>query len=109
MKMMVHVNRFELKKGKKGYPWTIHTSKGCIPAKQVAIEAPSEAQCFPERKTNPKCFIVVYGRPKHLGHGRYVLEKDRPKAAMGAKHRFLDPKEFPELLQSGPRRCKVSP
>jgi hypothetical protein len=100
MKMMVHVNRFELKKGKKGFPWTIHTSKGCIPAKEVAIEAPSEAQCFPERKTNPKCFIVVYGIPVHLGEGQYVLlpSKTARRAAMSGNHDFLDVNNFPELL-----------
>lgn len=100
MKMMVHVNRFELKKGKRGYPWTIHTSKACIKAKEVAIEAPSEAQCFPERKTNPKCFIVVYGHPKHLGHGRYILlpGKEQERNAMNGSYRFLDPNDFPELL-----------
>jgi len=101
MKMMVHVNRFELKKGKKGYPWTIHTSKGCIPAKEVAIEAPSEAQCFPERKTNPKCFIVVYGKPKHLGHGRYVIlpMDGAGRASMNGNYQFISVEDFPELLQ----------
>lgn len=98
MKMMVHVNRFELKKGKRGYPWTIHTSKGCIPAKQVAIEAPSEAQCFPERRTNPKCFIVVHGTPKHIGHGRYVLlPSGKPPKEMKGSHRYLEPKDFPKI------------
>jgi hypothetical protein len=101
MKMMLHVNRFEMKKGKKGFPWTIHTSKGCIPAKEVAIEAPSEAQCFPERKTNPKCFIIVYGKPKHLGHGKYVLlpVDGQQKASMNGGYQFLDPGDFPELVQ----------
>jgi hypothetical protein len=101
MKMMVHVNRFELKKGKKGYPWTIHTSKACIKAKEVAIEAPSEAQCFPERKTNPKCFIVVYGTPKHLGHGKYVLlpTEGHQRASMNGGYQFLKVDDFPELLQ----------
>jgi len=101
MKMMVHVNRFELKKGKRGYPWTIHTSKACIKAKEVAIEAPSEAQCFPERKTNPKCFIVVYGIPKHLGHGKYVLlpMDGASRASMNGGYQFLQIENFPELLQ----------
>lgn len=97
MKMMVHVNRFELKKGKKGYPWTIHTSKGCIPAKEVAIKANSEAQCFPERRTNPKCFIVVYGKPKHLGKGKYVLLPTDAKPSMNGTYKFLSPRKFPEL------------
>ena len=103
MKMMVHVNRFELKKGKRGYPWTIHTSKGCIPAKQVAIEAPSEAQCFPERKTNPKCFIVVHGTPKHIGHGRYVLRPSEAKKEMRGSHKFLNPRDYPEIV--GEKGC----
>lgn len=104
MKMMVHINRFELKKGAKGYPWTIHTSKKCIRAKEVAIEAPSEAHCFPERKTNPKCFVVVYGHAKNLGGGKYALVPDDStrKASMngadlGAPRVFINPADFPEI------------
>jgi hypothetical protein len=73
MKMMVHINKFELKKGKKGKPWTIHTSRGCTPAKEVLIDGTSSAQCFLERKTNPKCFVIVEGDMKRIGKDRYVL------------------------------------
>jgi hypothetical protein len=73
MKMMIHVNRHELRKGSRGKPWTIHTSKGCIPAKEVIVEGPARAQCFPKRKHNPKCFIVVEGTMKRLKKGRYKV------------------------------------
>lgn len=73
MKMMIHVNRHELKKGARGKPWTIHTSKGCTPAKEVIIEGNVKAQCFPKRKSNPKCFLVVDGTMKKLGGGKYKV------------------------------------
>jgi len=73
MKLMLHINKQELKKGKKGYPWTIHTSKACIRAKSVDIQAPAHAECFPKKKTNPKCFVIVQGEAKSVGKGHYVL------------------------------------
>lgn len=85
MKMMVHINRFELKKGVKGRPWTIHTSKGCISAKEVLIDGHSEAQCFPKKKTNPKCFIVIEGDLKKLGNSRYMITAKDKRPAMGGK------------------------
>lgn len=106
MKLMVHVNRFELKKGKKGYPWTIHTSRGCIRAKEVAIEARAEAQCFPERKTQPKCFVVVHGKVKNLGKGRFVLLPEDGKAArvaMNGTH-WLDPNRIYDVLKTSANR-----
>ena len=87
MKMMVHINRFELKKGVKGRPWTIHTSKGCIPAKEVLIDGHSEAQCFPKKKTNPKCFIVVEGDLKKVGKSKYVITS-KAKNATGTLGRL---------------------
>jgi hypothetical protein len=92
MKMMVHINKFELKKGKRGRPWTIHTSKGCIPAKEVQIEGHSEAQCFPERKTNPKCFIVVNGELKRIGKDRFLLTAAGTPASLNGIRGRLDPK-----------------
>lgn len=95
MKLLVHVNRFELKKGKKGFPWTIHTSKGCIRAKHVEIKAPAEARCYPERRTNPKCFIVVQGKVKNLGNGKFLLVGENGRASMNGIH--LGPSFFEGL------------
>lgn len=73
MRMKIHVNKHELRKGSRGKPWTIHTSKGCLPAKEVEIVGPVKAQCFPKRKQNPKCFIVVDGTLKKLKGGKYKV------------------------------------
>jgi hypothetical protein len=83
VKIYIHVNRFELKKGKKGKPWTLHTSKGCIPAREVVVDPRAgnvRAQCFPERKRNPKCFLVVEdAKIKDLGKGRFkIVPKNEP-------------------------------
>lgn len=96
MKLQVHVNRFELRKGKKGFPWTIHTSKGCIRAKSVDIKAPSRAVCHLERRTNPKCFIVVQGKVKNLGKGKFLLVGENGRASMNGIH--LGPSFFEGLV-----------
>lgn len=90
-KMYVHINRFELKKleqGKGGRPWTIHTSKGCIPAAGLSITAKATAECFPKRRANPKCFIVVNGKLKKVGKDRYEIvpehEDRRARVAGGS-------------------------
>lgn len=90
MKIYIHVNRHELRKGKKGKPWTLHTSKGCIPAREVVVDPRAgnvRAQCFPERKRNPKCFLVVEdAKIKDLGKGRFkiVPKSETGKVLMGA-------------------------
>lgn len=88
-KMYVHINRFELKKmvaGKGGKPWTIHMGGKCIRAKDVTLSGQAEAQCFPERRTNPKCFVVVEGTLKKLGAGKYEIISDRqPRAKIAGK------------------------
>lgn len=77
MKIYIHINRHELKKGKRGKPWTLHTSKGCTSAREVTIDpkvGTVTAKCFPERKQNPKCFLVVEdGRIVDLGKGRFKV------------------------------------
>lgn len=77
MKIQIHVNKHELRKGARGKPWTIHTSKGCIPAKEVVVVGEAKAQCFPKRKQNPKCFLLVEGTLKRLGKGRYKVTSKR--------------------------------
>ncbi len=88
-KMYVHINRFELKKmvsGKGGKPWTIHMGGKCIRAKDVTLSGQAEAQCFPERRTNPKCFVVVQGTLKKLSGGKYEIISDRqPRAKIAGK------------------------
>lgn len=97
MKLMLHINRHELKKGKKGYPWTIHTSKACIRAKSVEIQAPAHAECFPERKSNPKCFVIVQGEAMPKGKGHYVLVGKPVKASMNGS-RILTIAQYDRLM-----------
>jgi hypothetical protein len=90
MKIYIHVNRHELRKGKKGKPWTLHTSKGCIPAREVVVDPRAGnvfAQCYPERKRNPKCFLVVQdAKIKNMGKGKFriVSKGETTRVAMGA-------------------------
>ena len=69
----LHVNRAEMRKGAKGYPWTIHTSKECIRAKAVVIEKPCETEYRPELRANPRVFITLRARILNLGGGRFKL------------------------------------
>ena len=94
MKIYIHVNRHELKKGKKGKPWTLHTSRGCIPAREVVIDPKAgnvKAQCFPERKQNPKCFLVVQdAKIRTLGKGRFkIVSKTEPGAMIAGNQPAL--------------------
>ena len=55
----LHVNKFEMKKGKSGRPWTVHTSKKCIPAKDVRLRTLKCATEYkPEKPSNPKAFVT---------------------------------------------------
>ncbi len=59
IRIRLHVNRFEMKKGKRGRPWTIHTSKGCTPAKDVKIRTLKCATEYkPDKPSNPKAFVT---------------------------------------------------
>lgn len=107
MKIYIHVNRHELKKGKKGKPWTLHTSKGCIPAREVIVDPKAgnvRAQCFPERRQNPKCFLVVQdAKIKALGKGRFkIVAKNEPgrAAIAGAQREVSIAKIYRGLLGS---------
>lgn len=73
MRMRLHVNRNEMRKGAKGKVWTIHTSKACIPATHVDIRVPAETEYRPDFRSNPKVFIRVEGELKHLGGHRYAI------------------------------------
>lgn len=94
MKIYIHINRHELKKGKKGKPWTIHTSKGCIPAKEVVVDPKAgnvRAQCYPERRSNPKCFLVVEdAKIRSLGKGKFkIVPKSTPGLAIAGREREI--------------------
>ena len=73
MKIRLHVNKFEIKKGKRGFPWTLHTSKACIRAKEVEIRKTCRTEFKPELPSNPKVFLLVEGDIKSLGQGRFVI------------------------------------
>lgn len=69
----LHVNRAEMRKGKNGYIWTIHTSKACIRAKEVVIEKPCQTEYRPDLATNPKVFITLRAHIADLGGGKFKL------------------------------------
>jgi hypothetical protein len=74
MKIRLHVNKFEIKKGEKGYPWTIHTSKACIRAKKVFFDHKNmETEFNPNKRANPKVFLVTEGEIKHHGKGVFSI------------------------------------
>lgn len=73
MKIRLHVNRREIAKGTRGWPWTLHTSTQCIKAKEVKINVNSETQYLPDRHTNPKVFLVCYGEIINYGRGRFEI------------------------------------
>ena len=87
-KMYVHINKFELKKlsaGKKGKPWTIHTGGKCIRATDVKIIGEASAECYPDRPTNPKCFIVVHGTLKKIKGGKFEIISDaKPRTKLAS-------------------------
>lgn len=45
----------------KGYPWTVHTSKACIPAREVIVQVPTSTVWKPNKKENPRAFIKAKG------------------------------------------------
>jgi len=104
-KMYVHINRHELKKlslGKAGRPWTIHTGGRCTRASDVRLNGLAEAQCFPERPTNPKCFVVVEGTLKKLGGGRYeIISSVQPRAKIAGRPAPVDMKAMLRRAETG--------
>lgn len=75
MKIRIHVNRRELKKGPKGWPWTVHVGGKCMKARNVVLEVPVKAVCEHHRKTNPKCFVVADGRARRGPAGRITVTR----------------------------------
>lgn len=62
-----------MKKGLKGAPWTIHTSKACIKAKTIDITTPCVTEYRPELPHNPKAFITTFATIEDLGNGHFKL------------------------------------
>lgn len=58
MKIRLHYNKHG---ANKELPWTLHTSKGCFPASHVIMKAGCETEEKPEKKANPRYFIVCKG------------------------------------------------
>jgi hypothetical protein len=54
----VHFNR---QRAPNGLPWTVHTSKACIPASEVRILVAAETVFQPEKKTNPRAWFRARG------------------------------------------------
>jgi len=73
MLVRLHVNRREMAKGRKGYIWTIHTSKACIRAKEVEIRVPCKTEYRPDLPHNPKVFVRVNANVVNLGKGKFAL------------------------------------
>lgn len=73
LKCRIHVNKFEMKKGLKGSPWTIHTYKACIKAKTIDITTPCVTEYRPELPHNPKAFITTYATVEDMGGGHFKL------------------------------------
>jgi hypothetical protein len=73
LKIRLHVNRHELRKGAEAWPWTIHTSRACTPAREVVISIPMVSEYQPEKRQNPRLWLVGRGRVVDRGEGRYAL------------------------------------
>lgn len=57
-KIIIHFNK---QRANKGYPWTVHYKKACIPAKKVIMYGSFTTEWKPEKKSNPRAFIVGWG------------------------------------------------
>jgi hypothetical protein len=62
-----------MKKGIKGSPWTIHTSRACIKAKTIDIDVKCTTEYKPELPHNPKAFITTYANIEDMGNGHFRL------------------------------------
>lgn len=62
MKIRVHFNK---RGADHGRPWTVHTSKCCLPATHVRFRCTVETEEKPGKKDNPRYFVTCRGLP-HL-------------------------------------------
>jgi len=72
-KILVHVNKAEIRKGVEGSPYTIHTSKGCQPAKSVEFLTRCKTEFKPHLPSNPKVFISCDGVVVPGGEGHFAI------------------------------------
>lgn len=72
LKIRLHANRLELRKGSKAWPWTIHTSRACTRAREVLIRIHMDAEYRPGA-TQPRLFLTGKGYVVSLGKGLYAL------------------------------------
>lgn len=59
MRFKVHFNRINMQRGKDTI-WTVHTSKQCIPAREVKIHVPIETIYRPTAR-QPRAYMVGDG------------------------------------------------
>lgn len=74
MKIRLHYNK---QNAAYGLPWTIHTSKGCFPASHVKFFTNVETEERPDKKSNPKYFLVCHGNIRWDGSVAIILDKYR--------------------------------
>ena len=79
MRIRLHVNKHEIRKGAEGWPWVLHTSKKCIRAKKVIGTMPFSTEFKPEKPQNPKAFVVLEGEIKDLGKGCFEIIPAAPR------------------------------
>lgn len=61
MRKRKYIIHFSKPGSKRGLPWTIHGMGRCIPAKEVSVDTLSQTVYKPEKKTNPRAWIMAYG------------------------------------------------
>lgn len=69
MKIRIHYNK---RNAKLGLPWTVHTSKACFSASHIHIGTLVESEEQPDKKTNPRYFMVCNGQLKFKGTVAYI-------------------------------------
>ena len=58
MKIRIHYNKFKVK---EGLAWTLHTYKKCYSASHIIIKRPCTTEEKPDKKHNPRYFILCEG------------------------------------------------
>lgn len=72
IKFKLHFNRINMQRGLPTV-WTIHTSKRCIPAKEVDVRVPVTAVFRPEAR-QPRAWLEGKGIITAAGRDRYVID-----------------------------------
>lgn len=74
MLIRFHYNR---QASAKGLPWTLHTSKACHKASHVRFLVPTETEEKPDKRRNPRYFMVCRGIIKFEGAVATVVPEER--------------------------------